>query len=428
METNSGPLARNIKRLSRMDIPGGGQIVVQGRYAYIGHIAPPYGTSIVDISDPKKPRLLSQIMLPGSDSHTHKVRVVGDDLMIVNSERHNRHFFRKGLRIPQVRVELERAIGRVPTDPEIARHLNIKTTDIPLLLKAAEVPYRQGGFRVYDISDRTAPREIAFQITGGYGVHRFDVDEHYVYVSTEMNGFNGNILVIYDIRAPENPVEVSRWWVESQKIPAGNEPVWINHSVRLHHAMRCGNQLWAACCGAGFYIVDIADIAAPQTIGAYNYHPPIRAATTHTALRVPFPIDGREIALVIDEQHAQERGQPPAFMWVFDVSDLSRITPLSTFHVSELDSPWCRSPGARFGAHQFQEHMRTTLVYATWFCGGLRVVDIADPFLPKETAFFIPEPGKGATVPMSNDVDVDERGLIYLLDRINGMDILEMEN
>ena len=114
-------------------------------------------------------------------------------------------------------------------------------------------------------------------------------------------------------------------------------------------------------------------------------------------------------------------------MWVFDVGDLGRMTPLSTFHVSEADSPWSRVPGARFGAHQFQEHFRDTRVYATWFSGGLRIVDIADPLLPEEIGYFVPEPGKGASAPQSNDVDVDNRGLIYLLDRINGLDILEFE-
>jgi len=120
-------------------------------------------------------------------------------------------------------------------------------------------------------------------------------------------------------------------------------------------------------------------------------------------------------------------GQPHAFLWVFDVSDLTNIKPLSTFHVSEADSPWSRVPGGIFGAHQFQEHMDSTLVYAAWFSGGLRIVDIADPFLPVEKGYFIPEPAKGAAVPLSNDVDVDKNGLIYLMDRVNGLDVLQFE-
>jgi len=427
MKDNSshrGQMVQNVKRIARMDIPGGGQVEVKGNYAYIGHMEPPHGTSIIDVSDPQNPRLVSKIDLEGNDSHSHKVRVVGDDIMIVNSERHMRHFFRKGKLIPEISARLEKNSGRSPSDKEIARELGVATGDIPLLMQAEKRGYNDGGFKIYDISDRTRPQEISSVKTAWYGVHRFDVDQRYVYISTEMEGFNGNILVVYDIQNPQRPQEVSRWCMPDQIIEAGAEPEWINHSARLHHAMRHGDQLWAACCGAGFHVVDVSDISNPKTIGSYNYHP----NTTHTALRVPFKVGGRDVAVVIDEQHAHHKGQPHAFMWVFDVSDLQNITPLSTYNVSESDSPWSRVPGGRFGAHQFQEHMHSTLVYAAWFSGGLRIVDIADPLLPEEKGFFIPEPAKGANVPLSNDVDVDERGLIYLLDRINGLDILQFDS
>jgi hypothetical protein len=42
-----------------------------------------------------------------------------------------------------------------------------------------------------------------------------------------------------------------------------------------------------------------------------------------------------------------------------------------------------------------------------------------------EVGHFIPEPTAGESSPQSNDVDVDDRGLIYLLDRNQGVDILE---
>ena len=38
-----------------------------------------------------------------------------------------------------------------------------------------------------------------------------------------------------------------------------------------------------------------------------------------------------------------------------------------------------------------------------------------------------PEPAPGRVAPQSNDVDVDERGLIYLVDRYSGFDILEFD-
>jgi hypothetical protein len=37
--------------LARTELPGGGQIVIQGRYAYVGHQHRPDGTTILDISD-----------------------------------------------------------------------------------------------------------------------------------------------------------------------------------------------------------------------------------------------------------------------------------------------------------------------------------------------------------------------------------------
>jgi hypothetical protein len=55
----------------------------------------------------------------------------------------------------------------------------------------------------------------------------------------------------------------------------------------------------------------------------------------------------------------------------------------------------------------------------------LRVIDVADPESPRELGHFIPEPVAGRTAPQSNDVALDERGLIYVVDRHVGFDVLE---
>ena len=61
---------------------------VAGDYAYVRHIPNKQGlgTSILDVRDLKKPRVLSQIFLDDPDSQNHKARVAGD-ITIVNSER-----------------------------------------------------------------------------------------------------------------------------------------------------------------------------------------------------------------------------------------------------------------------------------------------------------------------------------------------------
>ena len=56
---------------------------------------------------------------------------------------------------------------------------------------------------------------------------------------------------------------------------------------------------------------------------------------------------------------------------------------------------------------------------------GLRLFDIADPFAPVEVGHYVPDPAPGANRASSNDVTMDTRGLIYLVDRIRGVDIIE---
>ncbi|HEY5378903.1 MAG TPA: RNA polymerase subunit sigma-70 [Pseudolabrys sp.] len=334
--------------------------------------------------------------------------------------------------MPGVRRELNAALGRDPTRAELAQRLNVTEGDLIEIEKAEKQPYANGGVRIYDVSDPTKPKFIHHHLTGGIGVHRFDMDERYAYLSTEMDGFVGNILVTYDLSDPKKPQEVSRWWMPGQNIAAGETPTWSGKRHRLHHALRFGNEMWASCWHGGFRVVDIADITKPKTVASYNYHPPF-PEPTHTAMPVPIKIGDKRIALTIDEedqaQSANEeearRGRLHAGIMVFDVSDLTNVKPLSLFEVSELDSPFARTPGARFGAHQFHERMTGTLVHAVWFSAGLRIVDVADPSSPREVGYFIPDPVDGRPAPQSNDVVLDDRGLIYVVDRMAGFDVLE---
>ncbi len=417
------PLSKNVERVGHLDIPGGGQIVVDGRYVYVGHMKPPYGTTIIDVSDPANPSIVSQIMLDDNYSHTHKVRVVGD-LMYTNVEQYNRHFLRQADKLPVLRKRLEESLGRPPTSAETAVEADIDEADLPELDAALERGYNAGGFKIYDVSDKAKPQLLSYTETFGFGVHRFDVDENYAYISTEMDGYIGNILVVYDIHDPSKPVEISRWHMPGQHLVAGEIPTWKGYKNRLHHAMRVGDELWAAVWHGGFRILDVSDITNIKLLGEHNYHPPF-PEPTHTVLPLSQIIDGRRIAVVVDEEHDHTPGQLHAFMWIFDVTDFDNIQALSAFDVSERDSPWSRAPG-RFGAHQFREKMDSTLVYATWFSGGLRIVDVADPIKPKEVAYYIPEPYPDQDSPQSNDCDVDDKGLVYLIDRNRGLDILQV--
>src|SRR5215813_369117 len=76
--------AKGVRVVGYYDCPGGGQVVVRKNVAYVGHVKPPNGTSIIDIADPANPRELAHITVP-EGTLSHKVRVE-NDVMLVNRE------------------------------------------------------------------------------------------------------------------------------------------------------------------------------------------------------------------------------------------------------------------------------------------------------------------------------------------------------
>jgi hypothetical protein len=122
-------------------------------------------------------------------------------------------------------------------------------------------------------------------------------------------------------------------------------------------------------------------------------------------------------------------------IYILDATDEKKPRLIATFRVPEGD--FC-DRGGRFGPHQFAETkdgeiIGGSLLYVAYFNAGLRIVDVSDPFKPKEVGHYIPVPaekreeGHGSKkVIQTNDVDLDSRGLIYVTDRAGaGLHILE---
>ena len=140
--------AQNMRRVAWLDMPGGGQVLVEGGYAYIGHMKPPYGTSIVDVSDPRNPRIVARIGPPSAASHTHKVRVVGD-IMVTNVEQDERHALRRAKRILEIEAAHFAQHGRPIIDAELAVVIKVKL-DFLLCARVSFIAasYAEGGFHV----------------------------------------------------------------------------------------------------------------------------------------------------------------------------------------------------------------------------------------------------------------------------------------
>ncbi|MGH6719841.1 MAG: LVIVD repeat-containing protein [Alphaproteobacteria bacterium] len=367
---------RNAKPLAWIDCPGGGQVWVEGTTLFVGHMRQPSGTSIFDVADPARPRLLARIDLPPG-WHSHKVRVAGD-VMIVNHER-------KG----------------PDATPEFG-----------------------GGLGIYDVSDPAAPRPIAKWRTHGKGVHRYDFDGRYAYVSPTAEGYVGNIVMILDLADPSRPEEVGRWWIPGQWAAGGEDYPWHDWTrPRCHHPLRLDDRLYVSYWHHGLFILDIADLAKPKVIAAVNTTP-VFPHPTHTCLPMREPIKGRRIMVVADEDVAKLWPAAPAFTWIYDITNEHMPTPIATWQVEGLDPDGAPQP-PMMGCHQPSERYRGTVIPFAWFAKGLRVLDIADPFAPREVAFYEPDPPDGFALASSNDVTIDERGLVYLIDRQRGVHIIE---
>ena len=149
---------------------------------------------------------------------------------------------------------------------------------------------------------------------------------------------------------------------------------------------------------------------------------------------------------------AAAREDRPAPHLAFLVDITSEVAPwnIATFRVPDAD--FC-GKGGRFGAHAstelFYPPYYGKLAIFSWFNAGTRVFDMRDPFAVQEVAYFIPAPNKntmafcadGVSHPagdpkitpactkviQTNNVELDDRGLIYSADRAGtGLHIIRL--
>jgi hypothetical protein len=131
--------------------------------------------------------------------------------------------------------------------------------------------------------------------------------------------------------------------------------------------------------------------------------------------------------------------------YIVDITNEKTPFTIANYQVSEASGNFC-SRGGRFGAHASNENQPAMyyrrIVFMSWFNAGVRAVDIRDPYRPREVAYYIPAitdktdkrcvkvdtGGEACKVAIqTNNVEVDDRGYIYIVDRANtGMHILEL--
>jgi hypothetical protein len=174
------------------------------------------------------------------------------------------------------------------------------------------------------------------------------------------------------------------------------------------------------------------------------------AHTTFPMLKMPiaeFARDkekDRDIVMIVDEEILNECAEPRQMVWFADVTVENRPMMISSYTAKEASGSFC-DRGGRFGAHSSNESMAPVfykkMAFISYFNAGVRAIDLRDPYHPTEVGYFIPAitaatdkrcvkiEGKDRckVAIQTNNVETDERGYIYIVDRANtGFHILEL--
>jgi len=359
------------------------------RVLWIAHESAPKNVTAVDVTDPRKPALIVQLDLPHDRMRSNSLDLVGDLLVVAYQ------------------------------------------TQAPGLQPA--------GFEIFDVAEPARPRPIAFFDASGpasRGVHHlWFVDGAYVHMSAGAADFaprnprDDQCYRIVDVRRPTRPAEVGRWWLpgtrEGDPEPPPPRHPRFDSGYRAHNTNvypRRPDRAYVGYLDGGAVILDIADMARPRLVARWDYQPPF-PGFCHTVL----PLFERGLLVVSDESVRDAAVDWPKLVWILDVREEGKPVPIAT---CPLPPPAAFAKrGGRFGAHNLHENRPApgawsseTVIVGTFFNGGVRAFDIADPFRPREIAWAVPPaPRKSpAKAIQLNDVFVDERGVVYTVDRLAG--------
>jgi hypothetical protein len=314
------------------------------------------------------------------------------------------------------------------------------------------------GLQVWDVTDPTLPKEIGRLDTGccTRGLHELEVQHRpdlrrtFVYASVPTSEYaddgspsgrrdlrgRGDFRLI-DITDPAVPVEVSDWGVHNdlpEPLPAGlgcdPDPEY-GHSVE---PSADGRRAFVSYWDSGFIELDVSDPTRP----VYRTRAAFPASADGDAHSSNFD-EARNLLFSADEDFNKSCGPDTekgfGYLRVWDWTAAGGPRQVGTYKTRN-------SSGTKdVGAGDYTIHnplVVGTDVYASWYTDGIRIIDVANPAQPRETAFFVPPSENNPVKPsqrgtLTNAVQVwgiahdPATGLIYASDMNSGLWILRRE-
>jgi hypothetical protein len=384
------------------------------------------GTSILDVTDPKLPKYLAHI--PGEPGTAARSEAGGAQMVRVCD----------GSALPHAdksKVYLLRTFGN-------------------------------SAHEIWDVTIPANPNRLTVIVSGLHDTHKswWECDTGIAYLVSGVPDWRTRRMAqIYDLSDPAKPVFIRNFGLPGQQ-PGATGPAPSD----LHGPISTGpkgNRVYFAYGPTGGGILQVVDreklLNGPKEPTDENLLYPQVArldlppeAGAHTA----FPLLGVEISefsknksgglrdfvVISGEAMANECLEPRQMLRIIDITTESRPFGVSTWTVPEASGNFC-SRGGRFGTHSSNESFSSIyykrVMFFAHFNAGVRTLDVRDPFHPREIGYYIPAVtdktdkrcvGSGAegrckVVIQTNNVEVDDRGYIYITDRANtGLHILEL--
>jgi hypothetical protein len=403
--------------------------------AYIGHhggtsfnpitgVQEPNGTSIVDVTDPRRPRYLAHI--PGEGSGTGEsggaqmVRVCdGSDLPHAD----------------KTKVYLLRSFGT-------------------------------SAHEIWDVTDPAKSSRLTVIASGLRDTHKswWECDTGIAYLVSGVPGWRTKRMAqIYDLSDPKKPVFIRNFGLAGHQ-PGASGPIPSDLHGPISTGPR-GNRVYFAYGTTHSGVLQIVDrdkllngpkeptdenLRYPQ-VGRVDLPPDAGAHTTFPVLGMELPEFARnepgrlrDFVVVTGETVRNECPETRQMVRIFDITTESTPVGVSTWTLPEDSGNFC-SRGGRFGTHSSSESFTPAyykrVLFIAHFNAGVRALDIRDPFHTREIGYYIPPTtdktdkrcvGTGAdehckVAVQTNNVEVDDRGYIYIVDRANtGLHILEL--
>lgn len=399
-------LSHNMRLLSHHELSGFGglgegmamQILPGGRrIMWLAHESAPKNFSGVDVTDPRNPKLIVQTDLPHMKLRSNSLDVVGNTMVVA--------------------------------------------------YQSSEVGIKPAGVDLFDISIPEKPQLIShFDCSGPHsrGVHAvWFVDGEHIHMAAGSGDFvphnplDDQFYRVLDVKNTSRPEEVGRWWYPGTRVgdkepPPARLPKQFDTGFRTHNTNvfpQRPDRAFVGYIDGGALVLDISDMSNMKVVSSWNHSPPFNGFT-HTVL----PLFDRGLWIVSDECVQDGGADWPKLVWVVDARNEANPVPIGTFPAPPYDAFAKR--GGRFGAHNLHENLPVpgsfqsdTIIVGSFFNAGVRVYDTSDPFAVKEIAYYVPGAPKlsPAGAIQLNDVYVDDRQIVYTVDRFTGgLYVLEM--